>query len=606
MQIGWYLHRLRAMGFAELLHRVSERCRHLSDASFARRVADHVTGPFDPAAPLLPHCQSAPMEFKEQLREDAARLRQGHWRLFGWREVSVGDPPRWHQDPVGTYVAPQKQLAHSLNHRALPEGADVRTLWELSRWSEATRLAMHGWLNADTDAIATAQSWLEQWCEENTPGYGIHWTSPLEVGLRLINFTWFDALVRQVEDPAVQARQEALAQKVVPAHAAWIWRYKSFGSSANNHLLGELVGLLHAVKRWPALEKLVCAPAQLWQEIGQCVLDQFAPDGGNHEQALHYHLFAWEMAWHAARLMGANSGPVVERLIAAAGFFSRVVHPGEPWNYGDSDDAEVLPFCKVRHYAEGEWQAWMRGRPAGQTLTFWLGPPPSLTPAAPVWWLAPESGMTAWESAGWQLRLDASPLGFGSMAAHGHGDALHLSIWDGEQALVIDPGTGGYYGMKKERAALAAWEAHNGPQPVSGFQSPRRMGSFLWMDHHQSPQIEKASTNSIVARFSHENRVWQRRVTVASEHQIEVEDRCDTAVDLRVRWHLAPEVRVGSLGSQRFRLQRGQRSWLVHFENASTCTVSTSLASRRYGDFEQCPVIEITGHLTVKSVWSRG
>ena len=72
--------------------------------------------------------------------------------------------------------------------------------------------------------------------------------------------------------------------------------------------------MFHAVKRWPVLETVACPAERLWREISSCVLEQFAEDGGNKEQALHYHLFAFELALHACRAMKVTDGPVIERL----------------------------------------------------------------------------------------------------------------------------------------------------------------------------------------------------------------------------------------------------------------------------------------------------
>ena len=459
-KLSWYAHRLKAMSLGEIVHRVGERWKHQSDAKFAQGLDKIVLGQVDASVPTLPNPGRAPITLRQRLMADAKALLQGDWKLYGWREASTGSPPCWHRDASTGVVIEPDELSHKLDHRTLPDGADARTIWEINRWSEMTRVVMHGWLNRDWDAVRTAQLWLEDWCDRNPVGRGINWTSTLEVALRLINFTWFDALVHGCGVEHLSEHQRRLAQRIVPAHAAWVCRYRSFGSSANNHLLGELAGLLHAVKRWPSLQEHTGTADELWQGVATCVMDQFAADGGNREQALHYHLFAWEMAWHSARLVNSQDERVWNRLAAAAEFFVRMVHPLEPWDYGDSDDAQVLPIVLDRGDAMSEWQSWIAGHDHGRVLGFWMGESPLLrrppTQLSEGWWLAQESGMAVCELHDWVLRLNAGPTGYGSLAAHGHCDALHLSIWDGTQALVIDPGTGSYYGMKERRAELAS------------------------------------------------------------------------------------------------------------------------------------------------------
>jgi hypothetical protein len=195
MKVGWYYHRLRAMTVSELAHRVTERWKHRSDASFAESLRGIGLGEAAEGVIALPERAAAPEAVRRTLAHDAASLMRGDWKLFGWREVNVGTPPQWHRDAASGIELSPDVLANRLNHRDLPDGADARTVWEINRWSEMVRLAMHGWVNGDLAAAQTALTWLEDWCDKNPVGYGINWTSPLEAGLRLVNFVWFDALV---------------------------------------------------------------------------------------------------------------------------------------------------------------------------------------------------------------------------------------------------------------------------------------------------------------------------------------------------------------------------------------------------------------------------
>jgi hypothetical protein len=639
MKVGWYFHRLRAMTIAELAHRVAERWKHRSDASFGEAIRGMELGDAVADSISLPRPEAAPPNLKETLATDAARLMSGRWELFGWREVQVGTPPQWHRDAASGAEVKPDGLAHQLNHRALPDGADARTIWEINRWSEMVRLGMHARINGDVEALRAAIAWLEDWCDRNPVGRGINWTSPLEAGLRLINFAWFDALVHDSSCATDQLKlaQQHLARRIVPAHAAWVWRYRSFGSSANNHLLGELVGLLHAVKRWPALEKEIVTAESLWDQIARCVLEQFAEDGGNKEQALHYHLFAWEMAWHAARLMRVTEGPVMERLRKAAEFFVQVAHEGEQWEYGDNDDAQIVPLTLHRERAVAEWRAWMCGAAGdsahSETLGYWLGGLP-VRGGRPVegWWHAPESGMIVCQRDGWKLRIDASPLGFGAMAAHGHCDALHVSIWDGPHALVIDPGTGGYYGMKDLRAALAAWDVHNGPEPLAGFRTPKRMGAFLWQEAHETPQVELRS-HEVGLSLQHEGRHSPRTVSYDEARKCICVFDCGTPefiphaqgsdgvvsavtqpsrdeVKFRSRWHLAPECSVDDFDAAQgtVRFSRDGRRWRMSVAapmGTFEIKLASSVASRAYGKTERCTVVEVIGDDCVRLEWHR-
>lgn len=598
--IIWYANRLRAMKPAEMGHRVVEKWRRATEVSFLKSIAGFDPGPASFKVPRLPEKTLATAEMRKQLETDAKRLQRGEWQVFGWRTVEVGAPPCWHRDPVcGVVIDPEKP-ARCLNHRHLPDDADARTIWEINRWAEVTRLGMHGWLNDDVNALRSAQLWLEDWCDRNPPGMGINWTSPLEVALRLINFAWFDALVQGTgavhgaRGQSVKNAQVELVKRIVPVHAGWAWRYRSAGSSANNHLLGELVALVVAVSRWPALEKITCSAETAWESVSREVLHQFACDGGSKEQALHYHVFAFELAWQAVRAVGCRAGEVHDRLTAAAEYFQSLVHAEAPWDFGDSDDAQVVPVTLKRRHAVAEWRAWMRGEDG--MMRFWLGDPPaakvSATPSE--WRVFQDSGMAVMRKSGWMIRCDASPLGFGSLAAHGHADAMHVSLWDGDQALIIDPGTGGYYGHKDLRADLAAWESHNGPLPISGYRSPKRLGVFLWSHPHALPNLTVVGDQAAV-RFEHEGYVFQRTIRV-HEDGAEIRDAEERGRAFKLRFFLAPCCRVQP-GSAKNILslesKQNEKAWELSFDAQAQMTLTEQTVSPGYGERQTATVLMI-------------
>jgi hypothetical protein len=596
------------MGAGEIMHRVREWWQHREDATFADHLEEVDLGHAMPQVPLLPHVTTVPWDLRVALKTDATDLLKGDWELFGWRMAAVGTPPCWHRDAsTGVIVAPEG-LSWKLDHRNLPDGADARTIWEINRWSQMTRLAMHGWVAKDLSAIEAAQGWINDWCDRNPAGHGINWTSNLEVALRLINFTWFDALVSATANDAAIARQKRLAQRVLPAHTLWVKRYLSFGSSANNHLLGELVGLLHAVKRWPALESRVGNANAIWDAIADCVMQQFAADGGNREQALHYHLFAMELAWCARRLMVVHRADVTERLKAAAEYFVRMLHPAEGWDYGDSDDAQVLPLTMNRRDAASEWQAWLAGAGEKSGLGFWFGNTALRgLSSEEVWWTAPHSGMAVGESAGWLMRADASPLGYGSIAAHGHMDALHVSLWDGMEALIIDPGTGGYHGLKKHRTALASAEAHNGPVPSGGWKRPRRLGTFLWSGPHPTPSMAKVEKHSLEMRLKHENFQFTRKTFVTEEGIVVVEDEELGGQEFDLNWCISPDCTLQVIDDANWLLKRAGAAWQMSASSALGLgsEVRELVVARHYGRLEPTVCIRIHCHGSAVTRWWR-
>lgn len=622
----------------EIRERIIQKLRQRADL---RRLPDFAAVPISPARtdawPQLPSRADAPSELTTPLRHDVAEILAGRWLAFGHLRLQVTDPPDWSADySVGRSV-PTRTPGFRLNHRELPHGADSKLVWELSRWHPVVRLAQAAWLLGDATAGAKAVAWLQDWVRRNPPYLGWNWTSALEVGMRLLNFAWIDALLTAAGTaPGALA---ALRQELLPAHVWYAWRHKSFGSSANNHLLGELAGLIVAIARWPELARWSAPLEELQACWEREVLAQFAPDGGNREQALNYQLYAWELCWlprAALRSAGRTIPPAVdERLRRAADFFVSVQVPTEAWDYGDSDSATACPVYADETKGMEEWYRWFSEPGTSPAIRYWMGEPPEpVEPAAcqpgPGDWLVfPDSGQAVNWGPSWQVRWDLSPLGFLSMASHGHLDALHLSFWLRGVALIIDPGTGAYFADARLRTWLASWGAHNGPH-VPEEDTPQRLGPFLWHQHHAPPRWRTLDEHTLEAELVLPHGTLRRRVRRLYEDAQDgwaIDDGYEPADPGRprpflVRWQFPPgtALEASTAEARMFRGRRDEVHFTLHLgaswirvrhlaETMDSLTLPVrgelvGLCSPAFRRVLSGPVLEVTGDGSA-NVWHR-
>lgn len=93
------------------------------------------------------------------------------------------------------------------------------------------------------------------------------------------------------------------------------------------------------------------------------------------------------------------------------------------------------------------------------------------------------------------IGIDHGPLGFGSIAAHGHADALSFQMFLDGEAVFADPGTYIYHIDLENRNAFRKTENHN-TITVNEKDQSEILGAFLW---GKRAQVELLGHNLMVA-----------------------------------------------------------------------------------------------------------
>src|SRR5437773_11734890 len=174
-QLTWYWHRWRAMTPLEMALRVRKKIRQIADAR-PRRDWAAVKLECSGAFPKLPRAADSPKVLRDALQRDVDHIVAGRWKVFGHLELKVDDPPKWHCDYLVGKDLATSESAFQLNYRDLPGGADIKLIWELSRWHSLTRLAMGAYVLGDERAGRKCLEWLEDWVQHNPPYRGWNWT----------------------------------------------------------------------------------------------------------------------------------------------------------------------------------------------------------------------------------------------------------------------------------------------------------------------------------------------------------------------------------------------------------------------------------------------
>src|SRR5450759_4691047 len=86
--------------------------------------------------------------------------------------------------------------------------------------------------------------------EQNPFPLGVNWASPLDLGLRLISWVWACRLLSGSREYELLFGDDGRLWPSIHRHQWMIARMHSRGSSANNHLIGEMAGLYISSAVW--------------------------------------------------------------------------------------------------------------------------------------------------------------------------------------------------------------------------------------------------------------------------------------------------------------------------------------------------------------------
>ena len=507
--LRWRLNRLRCMTLAEVSHRA---LRALSmHAERAGLVGAEPVATPDVARTPRPWVRTPPGVDAARYLAAAERIAKGRLDVFALRNVDVGSPPRWNRDPKTGVEAPLS-FGKSLDYRDPRLVGDVKYLWEINRHLHLVTLAQAYSLSGEAKHYRVIREHLESWFAACPYPMGPNWSSALEVAIRLINWsvTWQllgGAHSPLFEDPeGARFRQRWLES--IYRHAWFVRGYFSLYSSANNHLIGEAAGLFIAALTWPHWPRLGA-----WLPVARAILEreallQNAPDGVNREQAVSYQQFVLDLLVLALLAGKANGHPFSieyeSRVEGMLDYLAAIMDAkGNVPMIGDADDGLVVrlaqddDFSPYRSLLATGAILFRRGdfRFKARTLddkTRWLlaGHPDALlrTPSAER--LPPRQ---AFPSGGYyilgcdfetdrEIRLiaDAGPVGYRSIAAHGHADALAFTLSVGGLEFLVDPGTYAYHTQGQWRRYFRGTSAHNTLR-VDGRDQSQSGGNFMWL-----------------------------------------------------------------------------------------------------------------------------
>jgi hypothetical protein len=557
-RLRWALARLAAMSPGEIAHRTRVALRDRAfvpawerdapAAAYARLFPGNTRAALDPAvARCWMRRPAGPAGFETAI-EEAGALAEGRWRLFG-HDVRVTDPPRWNANALTGEEWPDLP-SRALDHRRNDVAGGAKFAWELSRLAALPSLVLASRAGAGPGHARRAVRWLGDFAARVPLGRGIAHTSGIELAVRVLTMGSTLALLDPDEGPGAEPALGLLVQQ-----ALWCRDHLSLGSSANNHLLAELAAMVVAGSLCPGLRAARPLRRDGLERLERELLLQIHPDGVSAEQAFGYVPFVWELALlalGAAECAGERVRPETwERLARSLEFMRTVRLPdGRAPQVGDEDDGRVLLAWDgpSRLDLVGNAIAARVGadalddRATGLARLLCAAPPRPARTAADGVHRFPDGGWTVWREAGLLVTFDHGPLGLGALAAHGHADALSVTIWRGTDGIAVDPGTFAYQEDAAARARCRGTPVHSTVH-FGGRSQSEMLGPFLWGRRAVVVPAGEFQSCGWASGERHE-----RRVEVGGG-RVAIEDRVRGA-DAHVVFALAPGATASLSGAE--------------------------------------------------------
>ncbi|MEK6674040.1 MAG: alginate lyase family protein [Planctomycetota bacterium] len=612
--VRWYVRRLQSMSLAEIGWRCTGKLRDAVDGlllprrqrppKWNRIVGNEKETPLTRFGILTGQPQSLDHSeifsdvtpWRERVIEQADETAGGMLHLFDAEYQYPGEPIDWDYEPKARLATP-KSKSTAIDYRDYSTTGDCKFVWEPNRHHHFVVMARaYRWTGDGRYAEAVADQW-DSWLEQCPYGYGMNWRSPLELGIRIINWAWTMELLDGAEALTLERRRKYATS--IHRHLWEITRKYSRYSSANNHLIGEAAGVFIGSSFFRGLRQ-----AEKWRRESHAILsremlNQNRADGTNGEQAIGYQLFVSQFLLLAG-LVGRRTGmdfaqSYWDRLESMLDFLAALSDGGPLPMFGDSDDGYVLDLgdrenpvdyllacganlfdradfaARVDVFPESAW--WLFGDEGREQFNRQKrnGRPISCTSRAfekGGYYLLQRGSSEQADSV--SVVFDAGELGFGSIAAHGHADALSFTLRVGGEDVLVDPGTYDYFTYPMWRQYFRSTRAHNTLVIDEQDQSVMQ-GSFLWGERARSRLVRWEPTDhggSVVAEHDGYKRfsdpvIHRRTVTLDGfEPTLTVSDeiRASRTHTIDQYWHFADKCQVQALERNR---------WLVSFPQGS-------------------------------------
>lgn len=604
--IAWLMRRLKAMSMPEVIWRISQKTLQKKEERHFRVCKSAVTDTlFNKKLSTL------------KLDEDRMHLNWDNQNyslktnipLLGGYDYGIYKK-QWNAGFQTEYEWPE-QFSYALEYKQRDDIGDARTNWELNRHFQFALLAKDFAASGDSKFLNEFIELFEDWNAKNPFLWGISWTSVMEVAIRCSNWCYAWCFLKKADAPKELLIQ---LQTGILNMTDYIANHYSRYSSANNHLIVEAyaigqTGILCSYTPWIKLAMDI-----LTRELA---LQNYS-DGINKELSLHYQSFYMEAMGLMMRLLIKNGTevpaawkPMLDKMCTYVA--NCMGDYGEVVVFGDDDEGKILDLqgglnhyryvlglfslmmdkqytklevvdCENLHwlFSEDDWEQ-------AQKKTLYC---------SPLSVCYKEGGNTILRSEDRRILIgiDHAALGFGSIAAHGHADALSFQMFADGYPVFVDPGTYIYHCDLESRNAFRKTENHN-TVCINGKDQSEMLGAFLWgrkaecgLSHFHSCKNQSEVAASLV---DINGIACSRIIQFLDGDTLIVKDYINRKNDSKFNLVLSPVCTINSVSDNTVVVEINGLVIMLSFFGVKQIDVMSTMFSEKYGLLEKTNKISV-------------
>jgi hypothetical protein len=576
---SWYINRLMTMSLGEIYYRALQKIRGYFEERFVLKVnfkSEKIDSERNILGIVLKKYESIPNAIS----------------VFGTEfKFDRPDEINWHKD-INSGDTFKPIFYRKINIRDNPE-LSAKNVWEINRLQFLTGICINYKTDKNEIDLDLFIRIIRTWIAQNPFLIGVNWYSNIEVNLRLI--TWFlcweileaEDLMSHNSEFDEFVRNEWLP--VIKKHCIYSYQNPSKFSSANNHLISEYAGLFIASSKWNFKESKKWLRYSM-NGLESEIIKQHSKEGVNKEEAAEYIQFITDF-FLLTFIVGARTGNdfsdrFKERLFKILCYIYNFLDcEGNFPKYGDEDDGRCFLLDsgdKVNNFQSlltsgailfnnSSFKSKSRGFDMKNQFLFGeegkviYESIPEINIEEGSKFYAEEGHFIFRKSESFReiyMHFDAAPLGFLSIAAHGHADALSFILNVDGQPVFIDPGTYTYHTEPQWRNYFIGTLAHNTVR-VNRRNQAVNGGPTLWIKKYK-PSILNLDLGKTIDHVSATHDGYAKEgvqhtrdiVFDRLKNEFQILDTLtvtnNTKVQIEIPFHIHPEMNIISVSDNGF------------------------------------------------------